>query len=341
MAYNVSDRAGNPVSLKTVTDGTNLSGTAAIVDAGGTTLAEVASRVGAGNQAPGSGNAVQVAAIPMLTNAAGNWDALRKGGVDVMSARGIQTVSNAIGTRTAVTTSTSVSSSSATATLAASVTAGFVVGGIVGLEPGTARYEAAEITGVVANTSVSVAFPSGGALFTHTASYTIETFQPSMLREAPGRQGAALVSSDGTKPTYRAGANAQTFYSTAAAVLVEIVGSSSKTVRVKYLSIWARAASQVATELELLRATAASGGSATAANLGKHDVNDANATAVVNYYTAAAAAGTGGTSNIIGANPMIVAAPTAAGVVKTTWDFSRLQDKALILRGTGDVVEVY
>jgi hypothetical protein len=196
------------------------------------------------------------------------------------------------------------------------------------------------ITAVVANTSVSVAFPSGGALYTHTASFTVETYQPSVAREAPGRQGALLVSSDGTKPTYRAGAVAQTLYSTAAAVLVEIVGSASMTVRVKKITVWAQAGTKFYAELTLQRCTAASAGTPNVAAIGKHDKNDAAATAVINYYTAAAAAGTG--NAVIGAQPLSTVPPSATAAMNpTVWDFSKLQDKALILRGTGDVIEIY
>jgi hypothetical protein len=341
MAYNVQDRAGNAVALKTVADGSgNLSGSSVVTDAAGVNQAEVASRIGAANQAPGTGNALQVGAVVLLQNVAGNVDALREGGIDLLGQRGILPVAPTVGTRTTATSTSSVSSGTASATLSVAATAGFVVGGVCNFEPGTSRYEPAVVTAVVANTSVSVAFPSGGALYTHTANYTIETFQPSVAREAPGRQGAALVSSDGTKYTYRSGAVAQTFYSTAAAVLVEIVGSSTKTVRVKKIVVWGQAGTKYYAELTMLRCTAASAGSANIAAIGQHDVNDPSATAVVNYYTAAAAAGAG--NAVMGARPLAISAPSAdVQMIPTIWDFAQSQDKALILRGTGDVIEIY
>jgi len=142
------------------------------------------------------------------------------------------------------------------------------------------------------------------------------------------------------RATYRAGAVNQTFYSTAAAVLLEIVGSASKTVLIKRIMLWGQCATKYYAELTLLRCTAASAGSATAANKGQHDVNDPAATAVVNYYSAAAAAGTG--NAIIGAGVMTVAPPAATLLAYPyEWDFCQHMDRPLILRGTGDVIEVY
>ncbi len=141
--------------------------------------------------------------------------------------------------------------------------------------------------------------------------------------------------------TYRAGAVGQTLYSTAAAVLVEIVGSATMTVRIKRLRIWAQAGTKFFTELELLRSTTVSGsGSANVANNGQHDGSDGAATAAVNYYTAAATYGTG--HAIIGAQGLYVGAPAATNSLGfAEWNFSSDIDKNLILRGSGDVIQVY
>lgn len=157
---------------------------------------------------------------------------------------------------------------------------------------------------------------------------------------APGAL-AWQVSSDGQKPTYRAGAVAQTLYSTAAAVLLEIQGSATKTVRIKKITIWAQAGTKFYSELTLLRCTAVSAsGSPVVANLGKHDTADAAATAVINNYAAAALAGTG--HAVIGAAVLAVSPPTAGlNPVPTVWDFSRNQDKAMVLRGIADVLQIF
>ncbi len=156
---------------------------------------------------------------------------------------------------------------------------------------------------------------------------------------APGAL-AWQVSSDGAKATYRAGGFALTLYSTAAAVLVEIKGSATHTVRVKKIVLWGQAGTKFYAELSLLRCTGLSGGTPVVANIGKHDTSDGAATAIVNSFAAAATAGAG--SAVIGAKAMCVA-PPAAGmpVVLCVWDFSRNQDKALVLRGVGDVIEVF
>jgi hypothetical protein len=70
------------------------------------------------------------------------------------------------------------------------------------------------------------------------------------------------------------------------------------------------------------------------------DKNDAAATGVVNIYTAAATSGTGFAAfdaRIMGISP------PAAGMIAqpVVWDFCLNNDKPLILRGTGDLVEIY
>ena len=156
---------------------------------------------------------------------------------------------------------------------------------------------------------------------------------------APGGT-AWQVSSDGQKPTYRAGGVALTLDTTEATVMVEIVGSASKTVRVKKIEVWAQAGTKFYAELTLVRCTAAATGTPIAAAIGKHDTADGPATAVVNYYTDDATLGAG--AAVIGAKVLTVA-PPAAGMpaIPAVWNFSQNQDKALVLRGVGQVVEVY
>lgn len=139
--------------------------------------------------------------------------------------------------------------------------------------------------------------------------------------------------------TYRAGTTGQTFYSTAAAVLAEITGSATKTVKIWKLTIWGQAATKFYTELQLLRCTAVSAsGGATALNLGQHDNTDPAPTAVINSYAAAALAGAG--NKVIGAQPLSMTVPSATlEMLPTVWDFTR--EKPITLRGTGDVLEVF
>ncbi len=149
--------------------------------------------------------------------------------------------------------------------------------------------------------------------------------------------GRVLVTTESNKNTYRAAAVGVTLYSTAAAVLLEIQGSATMTVRIKRIALWSIVASTaIEADLTLLRCTAVSAGTPTAITPGKHDKSDGAATAVVNTYAAAATAGAG--------HAVIGAAPLSLGVLscsQTVWDFCRSCDKPLILRGTGDVIEVF
>jgi hypothetical protein len=154
--------------------------------------------------------------------------------------------------------------------------------------------------------------------------------------------GIALqTSSDGTTATYRAGAVAQTLYSAAAAALVEIKGSATRTVRIKKITLWAQAGTKFFAELTLLRCTAVSAsGSPVVAAIGKHAFSDPTATAVVNSYAAAALAGAG--AAVMGAGVLSIAPPASGmAAIEKTWDFSRSQDKAIILVGIADVLQVF
>jgi len=154
------------------------------------------------------------------------------------------------------------------------------------------------------------------------------------------QSGRLLVTEEHIKPTFRAAAVAQTFYSTAAAVILEIVGSATMTVRVKKILLWAQCATKFFAELTIGRATAASAGTAAALTAGKMDVNDPSATATINVYTAAAASGTGFAA--FDARILGIAPPSASMIAQPAiWDFCLNNDKPLILRGTGDVIEIY
>ncbi len=155
------------------------------------------------------------------------------------------------------------------------------------------------------------------------------------------QSGRLLVTEECLKPTYRSGGAGLTLYSTAAAVLLEIQGSATKTARVKKIVLWGQAATKFYTEIEMLRSTGLSGsGSPNVASIGVHDVSDPVATAVVNYYTGAATYGTG--HALMGARYMGVMAPAATNIaLPIVWDFCTNNDKPLILRGTGDVIQLY
>ncbi len=155
------------------------------------------------------------------------------------------------------------------------------------------------------------------------------------------QSGRLLVTEEHNKATYRYAAVAQTFYSTALAVLLEIQGSATMTVRIKKILLWGSCATKFYAELTLGRATTlAATGTPAALTAGKMDKNDAAPTAVVNIYTGAATTGTGFAAfdaRIMGISP------PAAGMIAqpVIWDFCLNNDKPLILRGIGDVIEIY
>jgi hypothetical protein len=155
------------------------------------------------------------------------------------------------------------------------------------------------------------------------------------------QSGRIQITEEGLKYCYRACQVSQTLYSTAAAVLVEIVGSATMTIRIKKITLWAQAATKFYAELTLGRATGVSAsGGATVTTPGKNDKNDPAATAVINNYTAAATSGAG--FAVMGGKIMGVAAPSASMIAQpVVWDFCINNEKPLILRGTGDVLEVY
>src|SRR5208337_559168 len=64
------------------------------------------------------------------------------------------------------------------------------------------------------------------------------------------------------KNSYRAVAVTQTFYSTAAAVLFEMTGSATMTVKIKKILMWGQCATKFFAELTLGRATGQSSSSA-------------------------------------------------------------------------------
>jgi hypothetical protein len=154
------------------------------------------------------------------------------------------------------------------------------------------------------------------------------------------QSGRLQITEEGLKYCYRACAINQTLYSTAAAVLLEIVGSASMTIRIKKITLWGQAATKFYAELTLGRATAVSAGTPAAVTPGKNDKNDPAATAIINCYTAAAASGTG--FAVMGGKIMGVAAPSATMIAQpVAWDFCINNEKPLILRGTGDVLQIY
>lgn len=178
------------------------------------------------------------------------------------------------------------------------------------------------------------------SLFDYKPHIVVDPTNPTAQQARVNTNMQIQVTTEGTVPTYRAGATGLTLYSTAAAVLLEIQGSATKTVRIKRIEIWGQAGTKFFTELKLQRATTVGGGAPVAAALGQHDVSDAAATAVVNSYAAASTAGSN--AAVIGAKVLGVSPPAASmGAVPAVWSFAANDDKPIILRGASQWLEVY
>jgi hypothetical protein len=157
----------------------------------------------------------------------------------------------------------------------------------------------------------------------------------------PDATGRILCTEESNKNSYRAVCVTQTLYSTAAAVLFEMTGSATMTIRIKKILMWGNCATKFYAELTLGRATAVSAsGGPVAMTPGKMDKNSAAATATVQNYTAAAVAGSGFAAQdgrILGITP-----PSASMWAQPCeWDWCLNNDGPMILRGTGDVLEIF
>ena len=164
-------------------------------------------------------------------------------------------------------------------------------------------------------------------------------------RSAPGTIGVEAVSSDGTKLTYRYSSLSVTPVATPTDFLF-IQGSASKTIRIKRIKLSGVATANGNMPVQLIRRSTlfTTQGSATFTSVtaGKHDVNDASATANVAFVQTAnfTSVGTAVGGNIAADRLQMLAVGSAIGSSSLTWDFSTRQDKALILRGTSDIVYI-
>lgn len=151
--------------------------------------------------------------------------------------------------------------------------------------------------------------------------------------------GALLVSTDGgSKATYRYYSAGNTPAATPTDVFT-ITGSATKTIRIKHIKLTGSAGTAGQFVWYLVRRSGANtGGTSTAPTPLKHDSSDAAATAALALYTANPT-GLGTTvGNISGVR--LFHNVTTAAPDRFIWDFSTRNDKALVLRGTGDVLAI-
>ncbi len=278
-----------------------------------------------------------VRTVGKLKNLLGTgFDTVVNAGVDLISPRGVQAVSAMLGKEILATSTTSVVSSVSSIALNVANTTGFVTGAPINLEPGTVNYESAMIGVVVANTSISITFPTGGALFSHTQPFTVQTFQENMPRQAPGGTGVALVSQDGTKAGYRYSINGISPVATPTDFIL-IKGSASATVRVRRIRVGGKANTGGQLSCLLIKRSAGptvGGATLNAVTAAKLDSGDGNATAVVDYVSVANLT-PGASAGQFAARRLYLNVAATGPTTEAAFEFGQFA-KASILRGTSE-----
>lgn len=175
----------------------------------------------------------------------------------------------------------------------------------------------------------------------NNASQNIQAFQDA------SSNSAQAVSLDSTQATYRTGA-LFTPFATAPVTFFSIIGSATKTVRVKRIGVWIVATANASLGVTLNKGTAlGTGGTVVSPAITKMDSGSAAATAVVKHYTTAAqSAATGSTTAILStanltgnlvAETVQIYAPQAINVL---FPESGVGGQALVLRGTAEIIEL-
>lgn len=158
------------------------------------------------------------------------------------------------------------------------------------------------------------------------------------------------VTQDNAQATYRA-ASIFTPFATSPVTYISIIGSATKTVRVKRIGLWMVATANASVGLSLSRGTAlGTGGTAVTPTVQKLDSRtSAAATAVVKHYTTAAQSAATGTSltsflatmNLTGnlvAETVQIFAPQPINMLFP--EAGTPTGQSLVLSGTGDILEV-
>ena len=158
-------------------------------------------------------------------------------------------------------------------------------------------------------------------------------------RSGPGTTGVQAVSSDGTKSTFGTGASLFTLPATPTDV-VQLIGSVTKTVRLKRIMVSGQATTAKQWPLSIIRRAAAiTGGTPVSPAITKFDItNDATPTAVVSHYTALGSIQAANpASSVLAIWDLTLTAP-ATNAYPVIMDFTTRTDKAFILRGVADCI---
>lgn len=179
--------------------GTSTNPTITRIEDGATTqLATVAQQhLGDGLVQPAAGGAVLTSGPSQITDLIGTASRLREAGADQQPVLGVQSGIASLEQEFLTTCTTTVTAgtggvvapsvaASTGLTLTVTTTASMKVGAKLNFEPGTTNYESAYIKAIPSGTTVTVVFGSGGALFTHTANYTVQWFLANQERDFSG-----------------------------------------------------------------------------------------------------------------------------------------------------------
>ncbi len=153
-----------------------------------------------------------------------------------------------------------------------------------------------------------------------------------------------VVSLDTTKSTYRASASF-TPIATAPLALVTVIGSATKTVRVKRILMSGVATALADTLFRLTRVSVIGiTGTAVAPTVTKNDSGSAAATAVVQHYTTAAQT-TGTVTGTFSTWRQFIATVTTPATAYTNPTYSIYPEcgvggQSLVLRGVGDMLQI-
>jgi hypothetical protein len=161
----------------------------------------------------------------------------------------------------------------------------------------------------------------------------------SMQAVALDSTGAQMSNGEGRKATYSAATIAYAPYATPQDILA-IVGSGTKRVRVLRIAVSGRATAANQLDVQVVKRSAANtGGTPTPLAAVPHDSNDAAATAAVN--TCGAAPVSSGLIGAIRAQQINLSAAGSGGAaVPVEWDFSTVNDKAVVLNSAAESLAV-
>lgn len=159
-------------------------------------------------------------------------------------------------------------------------------------------------------------------------------------RAMEGTTGIPAVGTEGTKDTFCCGIIGFLPIATPTDIWT-MIGSATKVVRITKIRLTGVATAATPVALQLIkRSTANTGGTTTTPTIVPNDTSDAAATAVITYYAAGANPTLGSTVGTMrsGFLNLGAAAAGAAGVLE--WDFTNLNDKAIVLRGVAQAISI-